>query len=195
VDAWQRALAAVGRDVDAWRIHRAIGEDSSGLLADLIGDDADRIGERASDGHGRIYAELADRLRPRPGAVDLLARLRERGIRVVLATSAPEDELRILMGVLGLADDEIPSTNADDVDEAKPHPGIVEVALDRAGVTAAEAVFVGDSVWDMVAATRAGVAAIGVRSGGVGAEELTDAGAREVVDDVHELLQRGDRWP
>ena len=53
----------------------------------------------------------------------------------------------------------------------------------------------GDSVWDMVAATRAGVAAIGVRSGGVGAEELTDAGAREVVDDVHELLQRGDRWP
>jgi len=195
VDAWQRALAGVGREVDAWRIHRAIGEDSSGLLADLLGDDADQVGERASAEHGRLYLELGDRLRPLPGAVELLAALRARGLGVVLATSAPGDELRILTGVLGLADDEVPSTNADDVDEAKPHPGIVEVALERAGVAASEAVFVGDSVWDMIAARRAGVAAIGVRSGGVGAEELTDAGAAEVVDDVHELLERGERWP
>lgn len=195
IDAWQAALEGVGHPVDAWRVHRAIGEDSSGLLADLLGDAADDLGDRAKAEHSRLYAEQADRLRPLPGAQELLASLRSRGIAVVLATSAPEDELRTLLRVLELGDDEIPSTNADDVDEAKPHPGIVEIALDRAGVDSSEALFVGDSVWDMVAAQRAGVAVIGVRSGGVGSEELTDAGAAEVVDDVHELLERGERWP
>jgi HAD superfamily hydrolase (TIGR01509 family) len=195
IDAWQRAFASVGRQVDAWRIHRAIGEDSDGLLADLLGDDVAELGDRAKDEHSRLYTEQAGRLRPLPGARELLTALRGRGLAVVLATSAPQDELRMLLDVLEVGADEVPSTNADDVDEAKPHPGIIHIALERAGVGADEAIFVGDSVWDMVAARRAGVTASGVRSGGVGSEELTDAGAVEVVDDVHELLGRGERWP
>ncbi|MFW8745748.1 HAD family hydrolase, partial [Mesorhizobium japonicum] len=117
-----------------------------------------------------------------------------RGIAVVLATSAPSDEMEILLEVLGLQEGDLVTTDADDVDEAKPHPGIVQVALARAAVDAERAVFVGDSVWDMVAARRAGVAAVGVRSGGVGAEELSAAGAREVVADAQELLARGAGW-
>ena len=195
VDAWQRALAAVGRPVDAWRIHRGIGMDSGGLLADLLGDDADALGERAAEAHSRLYGELADRLRALPGARELIGSLRSRGVAVVLATSAPDEELAVLLRVLGLVEGEVATTNADDVDAAKPHPGIVQVALDRVGTRPEEAVLVGDSVWDMVAAHRAGVAAIGVRSGGVGADELADAGAGEVVDDVHALLRRGADWP
>jgi len=195
VDAWQRAFAAVGAPVEAWRIHRDIGMDSGGLLADLLGDRADELGDSATNEHSRLYREHVDRLRPLPGARELLDALRGRGFAVVLATSAPEDELTILLDVLGLGADELPTTSADDVDEAKPHPGIVQVALDRAGVVADDAVFVGDSVWDMVAADRAGVAGTGVRSGGIGADELADGGAREVVDDVAALLARGDAWP
>ncbi|MGN6325582.1 HAD family hydrolase [Pseudolysinimonas sp.] len=195
IDAWHRAFADLGAPVDAWRIHRDIGMDSGGLLDDLLGDRAEELGDRAKDEHTRLYREQAPRLRPLPGARELIGALRERGLIVVLATSAPADELELLLGVLGVGEGELPTTDADDVDEAKPHPGIVQIALDRAGVGADEAVFVGDSVWDMVAAGRAGVAAVGVRSGGVGADELADGGAGEVVDGVSELLARGDAWP
>ena len=195
VDAWLRAFAAVGAPVDAWRIHRDLGMDSGALLADLLGDRVDELGDRAKEEHSRHYRASAGRLRPLPGARELLDTLRTRGLGVVLATSAPEEELRLLLEVLGLADGEVPTTNADDVDEAKPHPGIVQVALGRAGVAVEEAVFVGDSVWDMVAARRAGVRGLAVRSGGIGADELADGGAVEVVDDVAALLARGDAWP
>jgi len=195
VDAWQRALAGLDAPVDAWRIHRDIGMDSGGLLADLLGDEADALGPRAKEAHARRYRESAVRLRPLPGARELLDALRGRGFAVVLATSAPPDELRMLVDALGLAEGELPTTDADDVDEAKPQPGSPFETLDRAGVGAREAVFVGDSVWDMVAARRAGVAAVGLRSGGVGADELADGGAEEVVDDVSVLLARGDAWP
>jgi HAD superfamily hydrolase (TIGR01509 family) len=195
VDAWHRSFADIGRPVDAWRIHRDIGMDSGGLLQDLLGDDVDEFGDRAKEGHSERYSAMTDRLRPLPGARELIAALRERGLAVVLATSAPGEELEVLMRVLGLDEGDVPTTNADDVDEAKPHPGIVQVALERAGVSADEAVFVGDSVWDMVAAQRAGVSGLGVRSGGFGADELSAAGAGEVVDDVAELLARGSAWP
>jgi HAD superfamily hydrolase (TIGR01509 family) len=195
IDAWQRACESVGRPVDAWRVHRAIGMDSSGLLEQLLGNDAERLGGAASEAHAARYRELAGRLRPLPGARELIGGLRSRGVAVVLATSAPQEELDLLLDVLGLGADDLPSTNADDVDEAKPHPGIVQVALQLADVAADRAVFVGDSVWDMVAARRAGVAVIGVRSGGIGADELIDAGAWEVVDDVAELDRRGHEWP
>lgn len=195
IQAWQEAFEAVGHPVDGWRVHRAIGMDSAALLHELLGDEQERLGDSAKQEHSARYRRLADRLRPLPGARELLAGLRERGIAVVLATSAPSEELEILLEVLGLADGEVVTTNADDVDEAKPHPGIVQVALDRAGVSADRAVFVGDSVWDAIAAGRAGLRAIGVRSGGVGADELREAGAVEVVDDVHELLERGSSWP
>jgi HAD superfamily hydrolase (TIGR01509 family) len=193
VDAWQRACAAVGRPVDAWRVHRAIGMDSGGLVDELLGDDAGELGDAAKDEHARLFAGMRDRLRPLPGAVELLGALRDRGLTVVLATSAPEDELAMLREALGLREGELPETDADDVDVAKPHPGIVQVALERADAAAGEAVLVGDATWDMIAAARAGVSSVGVRCGGVGADELTAAGASEVVDDPAELLRR--RWP
>ena len=84
------------------------------------------------------------------------------------------------------------TTSADDVEDAKPDPGILEVALERAGARAEEALVVGDSVWDMRAAGRAGVRAIGLASGGVGPGELLDAGAEEVLADPAELLARLD---
>ena len=188
VDAWSRAFEKVGHPVEAWRIHRSIGLDSDRLVETLLGDDADELGSRTKQLHTDLYGEMYDRLIPLPGAVELLHALADAGIRVVLATSAPEDELHVLTGVLDSDDALHATTSSDDVDTAKPEPDIVNVALERAGVQASEALFVGDAVWDMVAAERAGVRSIGVRTGGFGADELTDAGATRVFDDTAAIL-------
>ncbi|PXA72134.1 HAD family hydrolase [Cryobacterium arcticum] len=190
VDAWQRAFQTLHTDVEAWRIHASIGQDAGQLLTSLVGErPADWLDE-AKSLHARHYQELAPRLRAFPQARELLTTLAGEGIAVVLATSAPADELHLLLEVLNVADAIHATTNADDVDVAKPEPDIVQVALDRAGVSAGEAVFVGDSRWDMAAATRAGVTPFGLRCGGIAERLLTEAGAALVFTDPADLLGR-----
>ncbi|MGN6425526.1 MAG: HAD family hydrolase [Leifsonia sp.] len=193
VDAWQRAFREVDFDADAWRIHRAIGQDSARLLRDVAGERDDDWMERAKDAHARLYREQAGRLRAFASAPELLRAIAGRGINVVLATSAPEDELAMLREAIDADDAVHAATSADDVDSAKPDPGILNVALERAGSPAADALMVGDSVWDMVAAGRAGVRTVGLRSGGVSEGELREAGAIEVFDDPAALLAALDR--
>lgn len=189
VEAWSRAFEDVGADVSSWRIHRAIGLDSAKLLDALLGENADTLGDRATALHSRYYKDLADRLRPLDGARDLLRKLHSTGRRVVLATSAPQDELEILTRKLDVDDAIDATTNADDVATAKPDPSIVEIALQKAGVDAGNAVFVGDSVWDCIAASRAGVRTIGLLSGGFSSAELLAAGAIAIYDDPAALLR------
>lgn len=192
VDAWSRAFAELGSPVDSWRIHRAIGQDSGRLLVALAGDRDDDWMQRAKDLHAQHYREQAERLRPFAQAADLLRDVAARGIRVVLATSAPADELELLLDCLDAGDAIHATTNADDVQTAKPEPGIIEVALQRAESSPSDAVFIGDSVWDMMAAARAHVRSAGVLSGGVGPAELLEAGAVEVFDDPADLRARID---
>jgi phosphoglycolate phosphatase-like HAD superfamily hydrolase len=109
---------------------------------------------------------------PLPGARDLLRRVADLGLQVVLASSAPDDELDILRKVLSCDDVIAETTSSRDVDTAKPDPGIVQVAVDRAGVTPEQAVFVGDAVWDAHAAAAAGLPCIGLLSGGISEAEL-----------------------
>ncbi len=189
VESFMQAFEEVGVEMSAWRVHRAIGLDSSRLLEELLGARAQEIGDQVKEGHSRLYRELWPRLRRFDGARELLETLHERGIRVVLATSAPEDELEELLRVLDCDDVIHATTNGDDVETAKPEPDILGVALERAGVTADEALMVGDARWDAVAAGRAGIRMVGVRSGGISEGELRDAGALEVHDDVAALLR------
>ncbi|MEV0355271.1 HAD family hydrolase [Nocardia sp. NPDC050697] len=190
--AWHRAFRAAGAEVPSWRIHRAIGMDGDTLIETLAPDaDADRADEL----HSRYYLESAGELTLLPGAREILHALHDRGLRIVLATSAPPDELERLRELLDSEPILHAVTDADDVETAKPDPAIVRVALERAGVPADRAVFVGDTVWDAEAATAAGVRAVGVLSGGVSRDELTTAGAEFVCDDVAELLREVERSP
>ncbi|GGF03752.1 HAD family hydrolase [Mycetocola zhadangensis] len=190
VESWAHAFADVGaNDVPAWRIHRAIGQDSAKLLDSLLGSRAAELGDRAKELHSQYYKQLADRLRPLDGAQDLLREVHSRGRTIVLATSAPEDELDILTGILDVDEAIHATTNSDDVETAKPDPSIVEVALDKAGVSASDAIFVGDSVWDCIAASRAGVRTVGLLSGGFSSAELLSAGAIAIYDDPAALLR------
>ncbi|MDQ1513460.1 MAG: hypothetical protein QOC59_1302 [Microbacteriaceae bacterium] len=195
VDAWSRAFAEVGHPVPDWRIHRCIGMDSAKLLEELLGDQLDRYADDAKERHTTHYERDAERLRSFDQAQELLRAIAGRGLKVVLATSAPPSEFEMLQQVLQVDDAIAEYTTAGDVSTAKPAPDVVQVALEKAGVGPDAAVMIGDTVWDVEAAGRAGVRAIGVQSGGVSAAELRDAGAIAVYDDVAALLRELDESP
>lgn len=121
-----------------------------------------------------------------------MRRVADLGLQVVLASSAPDDELDILRKVLSCDDVIAETTSSRDVDTAKPDPGIVQVAVDRAGVTPEQAVFVGDAVWDAHAAAAAGLPCIGLLSGGISEAELQAAGASPIFSDPQDLLDHLD---
>lgn len=192
VHAWYRAFNDVGLDVESWRIHRSIGMDGSMLLASLAEGADDDARSRLKDLHSRYYRETAPLLRRLPGVRELLEAVDKLGLQIVLTTSAPDDELSILREVLASDDLVSAVTSSKDVDTAKPRPDIVQVALERADVDAAHAVFVGDAVWDVEACERAGVATIAVLSGGVSRGELETAGAQAVFDNPRDLCDHLD---
>ena len=192
VHAWARAFHDEGLPVESWRVHRSIGMDGERLLQSLSGDADDDVQNRLKDLHLRYFREAAPLLRRLPGARELLERVRSLGLQVVLASSSSEDELKLSRPVLDCEDLVSAATSSKDVDVAKPEPTIIEIALDRAGVDADHAVYVGDAVWDIVACRRAGVRAIGLLSGGVSRGELEKAGAETVFENPQDLLDRLD---
>ena len=188
IDAWWRAFRAAGESVDAWRIHQAIGMDSSKLLESLLPDASEETRDTAKQFHTAFYSEHMPQLRLLPGARDLLEAVAGRGHAVVLATSAPQNELDRLLELLDAEQWIAAVTSSEDVEQAKPDPGIIEVALQKAGVDADHAVMVGDAMWDVESAERVGVTCIGVMTGGIGGDELRGAGAGAVYDDAAALL-------
>jgi HAD superfamily hydrolase (TIGR01509 family) len=190
VITWWEAFAQAGHEVPMTAIHHAIGMGSDQLLDALLPGTRDRD---ADDGirtaHSALYATYWSRLRPLPGAAELLRACRKSGLRVVLASSADPPEFAILREVLGAEDAVGTATSAGDVERSKPAPDLVRVALRKAGVPPEEAVFVGDTVWDVQACQRAGVPCIGLRSGGISTGELLEAGAVAVFEDPADLLE------
>jgi HAD superfamily hydrolase (TIGR01509 family) len=186
---WWEAFGQAGYDVPMAHIHRAIGMGSDQLLDALLPADRDRDGDgsiRAA--HSALYATYWSRQRPLPGAAQLLRTCKKRGLRVVLASSADEREFAALRTALD-ADDAIDAaTSSADVEHSKPAPDLVQTALDKARVRPDAAVFVGDTVWDVQACAKAGVACIGLLSGGIGRDELLGAGAAEIYEGPAELL-------
>ncbi|CAM5674091.1 HAD family hydrolase [Streptomyces griseorubiginosus] len=196
VTTWWEALRQAGHQVPMHAVHRAIGLGSEDLVAHLLGDDRDKDRDaELSAAHKALYGQYFDRLPALRDAGRLLRRLDHDGWRVVLATSAGGAELSALRRAID-ADDAIMATaSADDVEEGKPAPEPVEHALELAGVPAENAVFVGDTVWDMQAGSRAGVRCVGVLCGGIPRADLEEAGARAIYDDpAHLLADLGDSF-
>ncbi|MEU6218679.1 HAD family hydrolase [Streptomyces sp. NPDC047022] len=196
VVTWWEAFRQAGHRVPTHAIHRAIGLGSGDLVAHLLGDD--RAREEVEDletAHKVLYAEYFDRLSALPDAGRLLRRLAGDGWAVVLATSAGGQELSALRRAMD-ADDAIAATaSADDVEEGKPAPEPVEHALELVGIPAEQAVFVGDTVWDMRAGSRAGVRCVALLCGGIPRGDLEEAGAVAVFDDPADLLASLSRSP
>lgn len=192
---WARAFRETGHPVDAWRIHRRIGMAGELLLAELLGDRLDELGAAVKERHSQYYAQAAEEIHRFDRVPELVDAIATRGARVVLASSASPDEMAILERVLDISDVVDAITSAQDVEDAKPDPDLVQTALDAVDATADHAVFVGDTVWDVKAAARANVPCVGVLTGGISGAELTDAGAVAVYDSVADLLTDLDASP
>ncbi len=193
--AWREALATVGLELAAWRIHRRIGM-SGGLMANAIlretghavtAEEAARLQRLHVEG----YTRMGDQVRPLPGARDLLTYLTRVGVRWAVATSARAESARASLAALGV-DPGVPVVDRDQVAHAKPDPDLFLAAADKLGVSIADAVVVGDSVWDMLAARRARALGVGLLSGGYGEDELERAGAYRVYQDPADLLRHLD---
>jgi HAD superfamily hydrolase (TIGR01509 family) len=186
---WWEAFSQAGHDVAMAEIHRAIGMGSDLMLDELLPRDRD-TGQDDSlrTAHSALYSTYWSRLRPLRGASDLLRACKKQGLTVVLASSAGEPEFKALRAALDAEDAIDEATFSGDVERSKPAPDLVQVALDKAGVPAGQAVFVGDTVWDVQAAQKAGVRCVCLLSGGISRAELTDAGATDIYDDPADLL-------
>src|SRR5581483_1624573 len=190
--AWRRVFLDHGEaGITSARIHRLVGMGTDQLLETLCG----RPRPELKPERARHFEALKAEIRAFPRAGDLLRALHGRGVRVVLATSAEKSDLEALLAAID-ADDAIDAvTSAGEVETAKPAPDLFSAALAEAGTAPEAAVAVGDTVWDVEAASRAGVRCVAVTSGGITREELEAAGAVAVYDDVAALLDGLDESP
>ncbi len=187
--AWYRSLRSLGETFPIWRIHRLIGMGGDQLLPTLAGDEVEaRIGDEARERQGKEVDALLDQIAPLPGARDLLVAVKERGHRLVLASSGQQRHVDFALDLLDARDLADAWTSSADAEQTKPAPDLLQVALKKLGAPLdARSVMVGDSTFDVEAAKRAGMPAIAVRSGGFGDDELRDAGAVAIYDTPADL--------
>jgi HAD superfamily hydrolase (TIGR01509 family) len=194
--AWKEALDQEGIPLSVWRIHRKIGM-SGGLFTHILLRETgiyitpERV-DRLRRAHAAAYQGRAGSVRPLPGAVELLAWLTEQKIPWAIATSGRMETARHNLDALGVDPQRIPVVTRDQVRHAKPDPDLFVTAAARLGVDIHNALVLGDSIWDMLAAQRARALGVGLLSGGYGEEELARAGAFRVYEDPADLLRHVD---
>ena len=194
ITAWREAFRRYGYDFDRQTIHAQIGKGGDNLVPSLVPDAGSQVQAKIDDAHGDIFkGGLIAQVKPFPGATELLAKTKESGRAVVLASSATRDELDHHLEMLEAGDLVSETTSKDDVDRSKPAPDIFSAALKKLeGIAPEEALVIGDTPYDMHAARRCGIPAVGVRSGGFSDEQLQQAGASAVFENVQEICERFD---
>lgn len=192
--AWYRAFRQHGIVLPIWRIHRAIGMGGDQLVPALVGEQVDKEkGDEIRETRDPLFKELIGEVEPLAGAHELMEDLKERGLRVVMASSAPEDELEHYLELLDGRDLADAWTTKDDVDATKPAPDLVQAALEKAGTESA--VMIGDTRWDVEAAAKVGIQTICLMTGGWSKQELREAGAIATFESASELRKRLDETP
>jgi HAD superfamily hydrolase (TIGR01549 family) len=192
--AWWRAFRKHGLTLPMWRVHRHIGMGGDNLVEALAGEEFERAnGDGVRAAEADHYQELIGEVQAMEGARELIEEIRRRGHRVVLASSAKEDEVGHYLDLLGVRDLADDWTTSSDVDATKPAADLVLAAMRKAENLSA--VMIGDTPWDVEAAERAEVKTIGVLTGGFSEQELRDAGAIAVFESLVELRQRLDTTP
>jgi HAD superfamily hydrolase (TIGR01509 family) len=195
--AWEQAFADTGASFDRQTIHDQIGKGTDMLVPTLLPDLDEDAQQALGDAHGAIFKQkYLDTAKPFPGAHELLARSHATGQRVVLASSASAEELDHYLDLLDAHDLVETTTSSDDVEKTKPAPDIFATALKKLGdIDPADVVVVGDTPYDIEAAGKCGIPAVGLRSGKFPDDVLRKAGAVAIYDDVAALLADYDASP
>ena len=190
IDAWLEAFRSAGLDFTREQIHEQIGKGGDNLLPSLAPELDEEERDRIDKRHGDLFkGRYLPHLKPFPGAVEILRHAAAAGQKVVLASSASREELDHHAELLQAKPFLTGTTSKDDVEHSKPAPDIFAKALEKSGcLEPSEAIVVGDTPYDIIAARKLGVPAIGVRSGGFSDEQLNEAGAVALYDDVAALL-------
>lgn len=193
--AWQQALGEHGVEVAFDQVRRLIGMGGDKVMPRLSGHAEDsELGTQVAERRRRIFTDdHLPELRPFPDAAALVASLSGRGYRTVAASSAKGDELERLLEIAGATTHFDATTSSDDAAASKPDPDIVIAALARAEVAPEAAIMIGDTPYDIEAATRAGVACLAFRCGGWSDADL--AGALAIYDGPADLLAHLDESP
>ncbi|HEX4218603.1 MAG TPA: HAD family hydrolase [Acidimicrobiales bacterium] len=189
--AWSRALRDAGEWAPMNAVHRLIGMGGDQLVPTLLGHDS----PQATAARPARYKELMSDARVFPGAHDLLWRLHREGVAVVVATSAPGEEVGPLLELLDAEGAIDATTTADDVTSSKPDPEVFLRAMELGSIDPERALAVGDSIWDIKAARAAGIGCLAVETGGFSQHELTESGAVRVYRDVQEVLDQFQTGP
>jgi len=193
--AWREALEQAGMALPAWIIHRRVGM-SGGLIASALQRETGRlvspaVGAQIQKRHSEAYLKHVGEIRPLPGAQKLLEKLSKHRIPWTIATSSSLERAKHALKLLGVGP-HIPVVTRDLVQHGKPDPDLFLAAAKRLKVDIRHCVVVGDSVWDLLAARRAGALGVGVLSGGYGEDELVSAGAYRVYQDTADLRRHLD---
>ena len=193
--AWFRAFKQHEVFVPIWRVHRAVGMGGDQLVAEVGGDEVEEeLGDTIRTAEKAHYATLIQDVIAMKGAAELISALSERGHEVVLASSAKPDEVEHYVGLLDGAREVVQGwTSKEDVEATKPQPDLVKAAVDK--VEADEAVLIGDTTWDCIAAADAGVPFVGMLTGGFSEAELRETGAVAVFESIDELRSGLDQTP
>ncbi len=195
--AWEEAFDGVGVKFDRQIIHDQIGKGADMLVPTLLPETDEAQQKKLGDAHGEVFkSKFLEQVQPFTRARDLLVRVKRDGQRVVLASSASKAELDHYLDLLDARDLVSATTTSEDVENTKPAPDIFATAMKKiAPLGADEVIVVGDTPYDIEAAGKCGVAAIGVRSGKFGDDVLLEAGAIALYDDVAALLADYDNSP
>jgi HAD superfamily hydrolase (TIGR01549 family) len=192
--AWHRAFRDHAYRVAIWEIHRHIGMGGDQLVESLLGEEAENAdGDELRDAHSEAYGKLIGEVEAMEGASELIADLDDAGATVILASSAEREELERYVDLLGAGERIAGATSSADAERTKPHPELVETALEKYG-SDGPALMVGDSTWDVKAAAAAGVPTLALLTGGFSAAELREAGAAEVERSLASVRERGVYW-
>ena len=197
VIAWYRAFRQHRIILPLWQIHRRIGMGGDQVVKELTDEQTDReLGDEIRAAEKALYLAFIEEVATMDGARRLIESLKQRGHTVVLASSAKEDEVERYLDLLDARELADAWTTSADVEASKPEPDLVKAALQRADAAEGEtAVMIGDTPWDVLAAKRAGVGTLAVRTGGFGVDELQEAGALAVYESVAELCDALDDTP
>jgi phosphoglycolate phosphatase-like HAD superfamily hydrolase len=191
VTCWKSAFADVGVEVPAYRIHRAIGMGGDRLVTEVAGPAVEHaLGDTVRSMHARHFGERFGLITALDGASELLEDLRQRGLKPVLASSGNQQLTDQLLELIEDSSALLERISGDEAQASKPSPELVEIALET--VDAAGALVVGDTVWDVEAAAKAGVPCVALLSGGLSEVELSAAGAVAVFASPRDLLNNLD---